>query len=87
MRSWNAGESLLPRCRNGMVACHSGDGTPRSGTAVPDRDQCPGPSGSASSGATQRAEPFGELLIDREEDRTLRAALVGMLREHARHGR
>jgi hypothetical protein len=25
--------------------------------------------------------PFGELLIDREEDRTLRAVLVGMLRE------
>jgi hypothetical protein len=28
-----------------------------------------------------RGRTFAELLIDREEDRTLRAVLVGMLRE------
>jgi len=36
-------------------------------------------SGSASSEAIRKA--FGELLIDCEEDRVLRAVLVGMLRE------
>jgi hypothetical protein len=39
------------------------------------------PTGSASAGATHRAAPFAELLINCEEDRTLRAVLVGMLRE------
>jgi len=43
-----------------------------------------GPTGSASCGAIRRAGPFAELLIDCEEDRTLRAALVGMLREMER---
>ena len=42
------------------------------------------PSGSASSGAVRRAERSPELLIDCEEDRTLRAVLVGMLREAER---
>jgi hypothetical protein len=39
------------------------------------------PTGSANSGATRRVAPFAELLINCEEDRTLRAVLVGMLRE------
>ena len=34
-----------------------------------------------------QSRAFGELLIDCEEDRTLRAALVGMLREAERKGR
>jgi hypothetical protein len=33
------------------------------------------------SGPTRRAVSFAELLIDSEEDRTVRAVLVGMLRE------
>jgi hypothetical protein len=39
--------------------------------------------GSESSGAT-RSRTFAELLIDCEEDRVLRAVLVGMLREAER---
>ena len=39
------------------------------------------PTGSESSGATRT---FAELLIDCEEDRTIRAVLVGMLREDER---
>ena len=37
-----------------------------------------------SSEATRRAAEFAELLIDCQEDRTLRAVLVGMLREAER---
>ena len=36
--------------------------------------------------ARRRAVPFAELLIYCEEDRTLRAVLVGMLREGERMG-
>ena len=39
------------------------------------------PTGSESSGATPEGRAFAELLIDCEEDRRLRAVLVGMLRE------
>jgi hypothetical protein len=39
------------------------------------------PIGSASSGGNPKTRTFAELLIDCEEDGTLRAVLVGMLRE------
>jgi hypothetical protein len=42
------------------------------------------PTSKDASEAPQRT--FGELLIDCEEDRTLRALLVGMLREVERRG-
>jgi hypothetical protein len=39
------------------------------------------PTGSAAIWGNPAIRTFAELLIDREEDRTLRAVLVGMLRE------
>jgi hypothetical protein len=42
------------------------------------------PTSSDRIGATQRIAPFAELLIDCEKDGTLRAVLVGMLREMGR---
>jgi len=40
--------------------------------------------GSESSRATRRVAPSQNVLIDCEDDRTLRAVLVGMLREAER---
>jgi hypothetical protein len=40
----------------------------------------------AHSGSSGDARAFGELLIDLEEERTLRAVLVGILREADRGG-
>ena len=37
-------------------------------------------------GSRERSDKLAELLIDCEEDRTLRAVLVGMLREAERSG-
>jgi hypothetical protein len=37
--------------------------------------------GSASSGGNPKTRTFAELLIDCEEDRTLRAVFVGILRD------
>jgi hypothetical protein len=39
------------------------------------------PTRSAATGGTPEPAPFAEFLIDCEEDRVLRAVLVGMLRE------
>lgn len=44
------------------------------------------PSGSVSSGAIRSAAPSELLMIDCDKDRTLRAVLVGMLREGERSG-
>ena len=40
--------------------------------------------GTDIQGRERRPKTFAELLIDCEEDRTLRAALIGMLREAER---
>ena len=45
---------------------------------LPDFDRA---TGSASIGGTGPLAPFAEFLIDSEEDRTLRAVPVGMLRQ------
>jgi hypothetical protein len=58
--------------------CKKGGGR----AVAPARDRFPGRIGCiGSEGLPVESRPFAELLIDCEEDRVLRAILVGMLRE------
>jgi hypothetical protein len=83
MRTRNAGESLLPRCRKG-IACRSGDGTPRSNQTLVLPGRRPWVERIGEFWSYPQSRTFAELLIDCEEDETRRAVLVGIVREMER---
>jgi hypothetical protein len=65
------------------------EGPPAGGTRrTPPRPDAPptsiGPTGSASSGGYPETRTFGELLIEREEDKAARAVVFGLLAEMER---